>query len=175
MNMASVNSAPSPLQDNPGGRQQPSFTPKRPQILFLRLKTDNTIWLEAIIPIIPKACSSWTLLQHRGGSASPQEDRGEQSSKGVYFTSCFNDPWTAAQFPSYGRIPHGLHPQEELSQRPMRPVALTSLVMKAIERVINRHIFMLTDPLMDPLQFAYCAGRGGDDAKTLMDTVHKHL
>lgn len=45
----------------------------------------------------------------------------------------------------------------------LRPVALTSLVMKAMERVIKKHIVMVTDPLMDPLQFAYRAGRGVDD------------
>ena len=43
---------------------------------------------------------------------------------------------------------------------------LAPLVMKAMERVIKSHIITPTDPLMDPLQFAYCAGRGVDDATT---------
>ncbi len=47
------------------------------------------------------------------------------------------------------------------------PVALTSLVMKALERILKHHIIRATDFLIDPLQFACRAGRGVDDAKTL--------
>ena len=58
----------------------------------------------------------------------------------------------------------------------LRPVALTSLVMKAMEKIIKQHIIRATDPLMDPLQFAYRARRGVDDAKIfIMDSIHKHL
>ncbi len=58
----------------------------------------------------------------------------------------------------------------------LRPVALTSLVMKAMERILKHHIIRATDFLIDPLQFAYCAGRGVDDAKTfIIDGIHKHL
>lgn len=50
------------------------------------------------------------------------------------------------------------------------------LVMKAMERVIKKHIIKVTDQLMDPLQFAYRAGRGADGAKIyIMDTIQKHL
>ncbi len=56
-----------------------------------------------------------------------------------------------------------------------RPVALTSLVMKAMERLIKNHITMVTDWLMDPLRFAYQAGRGVKDAKIfILDTIYKH-
>ncbi|XP_042073451.1 uncharacterized protein LOC121813637 [Haplochromis burtoni] len=58
----------------------------------------------------------------------------------------------------------------------LRPVALTSLVMKAMEKIIKQHIVRATDPLMDPLQFAYRARRGVDDAKIfILDSIHKHL
>jgi len=58
----------------------------------------------------------------------------------------------------------------------LRPVALISLPMKAMERVIKNHIINTTNPFMDPLQFTYRAGRGVDDAKIfIMDTIHKHL
>ena len=57
-----------------------------------------------------------------------------------------------------------------------RPVALTSLVMKAIERIIKDHITKITDLMMDLLQFAYRAGRGVDDAKIfILNTIYKHL
>lgn len=59
----------------------------------------------------------------------------------------------------------------------LRSEALTSLVMKAMERVIKKkHIIKLTDQLMDSLQFTYRPGRGADDVKIyIMDTIHKHL
>jgi len=58
----------------------------------------------------------------------------------------------------------------------LRPVALTSLVMKAMERIIKDYITKETASQLDPLQFAYRTGRGVDDAKVFVtDIVHKHL
>ena len=58
----------------------------------------------------------------------------------------------------------------------LRPVALTSLVMKAMERIVKNSITQSVEHLMDPLQFAYRAGRGVDDAKIfLLETIHTHL
>ena len=45
-----------------------------------------------------------------------------------------------------------------------RPVALTSVVMKSFERLVLSHLKAITDPLLDPLQFAYRANRSVDDA-----------
>nr|BAB83841.1 ReO_6 [Oryzias latipes] len=45
-----------------------------------------------------------------------------------------------------------------------RPVALTSVVMKSFERLVLNHLKVITEPLLDPLQFAYRANRSGDDA-----------
>lgn len=47
----------------------------------------------------------------------------------------------------------------------LRPVALTSLLMKVLERIVKSHITRTVNPPMDPLQFAYRAGRGVDDAE----------
>lgn len=45
-----------------------------------------------------------------------------------------------------------------------------------MERIVKNHITRIVDPLMDPLQFAYRAGRGVDDAKIfILETVQKHL
>ncbi|KAI3360536.1 hypothetical protein L3Q82_002280 [Scortum barcoo] len=43
-------------------------------------------------------------------------------------------------------------------------VALTSHLMKALERIVLRHLRPLVSPNMDPLQFAYQPGIGVDDA-----------
>lgn len=47
----------------------------------------------------------------------------------------------------------------------MRPVALTSLVMKALERIVKSHITKSVNPRMDLLQFVYRTGRVVDTAK----------
>lgn len=118
--MASVNSAPSSHRTIQVAGSSPASLPNNLNFLFFsffsRFET-NTLWLEAIISLIPKACSNWTLLQHRGGGQSPEKDHGEQSSDGVYLSSGFNNLWRVAQFPSYGRIPHGPHPQEEAQSK----------------------------------------------------------
>ncbi|XP_078025258.1 uncharacterized protein LOC144463732 [Epinephelus lanceolatus] len=58
----------------------------------------------------------------------------------------------------------------------LKPVALISLVMKAMERVIKNYITKVTDPMLDLHQFAYWAGRGDEDANILiLDSIHKHL
>src|SRR4029434_6221213 len=46
----------------------------------------------------------------------------------------------------------------------LRPVALTSVVMKTIVRPVLTHLKAVTDPLLDPLQFAYRANRSVHDA-----------
>ncbi|KAI4905602.1 hypothetical protein NFI96_006894 [Prochilodus magdalenae] len=44
-----------------------------------------------------------------------------------------------------------------------RPVALTSVVMKTFESLVLSHLKDITNPLLDPLQFAYRANRSVDD------------
>ncbi len=45
-----------------------------------------------------------------------------------------------------------------------RPVALTSVVMKAFERILKNHICSSIPVTLDPLQFAYRPNRSTDDA-----------
>ena len=57
-----------------------------------------------------------------------------------------------------------------------RPVALTSIVMKCFERIVLSRLLPVTEPLADPLQFAYKRARGTDDATlTLLNHAHSHL
>ncbi len=57
-----------------------------------------------------------------------------------------------------------------------RPVALTALVMKQFEKLIKAELVAKTENLLDPLQFAYRAGRGVQDATaTLLNLLLKHL
>ena len=58
----------------------------------------------------------------------------------------------------------------------LRPVALTSLVMKCLEKLVKEEILSVVNPILDPLQFAYRPGRGVEDATcTLMDMLLLHL
>ncbi|XP_070180310.1 muscarinic acetylcholine receptor DM1-like [Littorina saxatilis] len=57
-----------------------------------------------------------------------------------------------------------------------RPVALTSVIMKVLERLILRHLRAFTGHLSDPLQFAYQANRSVDDAVAMgLHFVSQHL
>ena len=57
-----------------------------------------------------------------------------------------------------------------------RPVALTSVVMKSFERLVLSHLKSITDPLLDPLQFAYRANRSVDDAVNMaLHFILQHL
>ena len=57
-----------------------------------------------------------------------------------------------------------------------RLVALTSLVMKNFEKILKDEITSLISGRLDPLQFAYQAGKSVDDAKLfILHRAHKHL
>ncbi len=57
----------------------------------------------------------------------------------------------------------------ELSE--FRPVALTSLVMKNLEKILKNIIVSCIDGKLDPLQFAYQPDRGVEDAKLFILTT----
>ncbi len=57
-----------------------------------------------------------------------------------------------------------------------RPVALTSVVMKSLERLVLAYLKDITRPLLDPFQFAYRANRSVDDAVNMgLHYILKHL
>ena len=57
-----------------------------------------------------------------------------------------------------------------------RPVALTSLVMKTLEKIVKSLILSDTEKNLDPLQFAYRSRRGVEDAKLfILNKLYNHL
>ena len=57
-----------------------------------------------------------------------------------------------------------------------RPVALTSIIAKCMERIVCNQLIASVANRMDPLQFAYRARRGVEDATlTLFDLISSHL
>lgn len=57
-----------------------------------------------------------------------------------------------------------------------RPVALTSILIKTLEKLVNSEILKKAEHAFDPMQCAYRANKGGEDATvTLLDSVFKHL
>ena len=59
----------------------------------------------------------------------------------------------------------------------LRPVALTSIVMKCLERFVLNSLLPVCGPFLDPQQYAYKSGRGADDAILFFftDNVYKHV
>ena len=58
----------------------------------------------------------------------------------------------------------------------LRPVALTSLVMKSFEKLVKSELLSKTGQVLDPLQFAYRANRSVEDASLmLLNLLTKHL
>ena len=58
----------------------------------------------------------------------------------------------------------------------LRPVALTSSVIKVLERIILRRLNVLVDPFLDPLQFAYRQKRNVEDAVLyVLNKIYAHL
>ena len=57
-----------------------------------------------------------------------------------------------------------------------RPIALTSVIMKSLERILLQHLTSITKDKFDPCQFAYKKGCGTEDAVvTLVHLISKHL
>ncbi len=66
--------------------------------------------------------------------------------------------------------------QKSHSLHDFRPIALTSLAMKALEREVKSQLITVTGHKLDSLQFAYRTKRGVDDAKLfLLNTIHQYL
>ncbi|KAL8591097.1 hypothetical protein ACOMHN_058750 [Nucella lapillus] len=93
--------------------------------------------------------------------------------------SFFNIPWTLGTFLPYGRP----QPSSPSPKKPSpstlndyRPVALTSIPFKCLERIVLRRLLGATRPFQDPLQFAYSPNRSTEDAiNTVVHTVLHHL
>ena len=58
----------------------------------------------------------------------------------------------------------------------LRPIALTSVVMKCVEKIVLKRLRTYIEPVQDPLQFAYRHGRSVEDAILLfLDNIYRHL
>ncbi|KAF7656792.1 hypothetical protein LDENG_00036240 [Lucifuga dentata] len=58
----------------------------------------------------------------------------------------------------------------------LKPVALTSRVMKSFERLVKNELVSRVEGLLDPMQFAYRTSLGVEDATaTLLNLILKHL
>lgn len=63
-----------------------------------------------------------------------------------------------------------------VSLNDFRPVALTSLIMKTLEKIVKDELLKSVQDLLDPFQFAYRPNRGVEDAVcTLLNLIHTHL
>ena len=83
------------------------------------------------------------------------------------------------QFPDIWKISHIVPlPKSSKPRQPndFRPIALTSLTMKILEKLIKNQIVTTIKGKLDPLQFAYQAGKGVEDAQIfILNTLYRHL
>uniref|UniRef100_A0AAQ4Q5M4 Reverse transcriptase domain-containing protein n=1 Tax=Gasterosteus aculeatus aculeatus TaxID=481459 RepID=A0AAQ4Q5M4_GASAC len=89
------------------------------------------------------------------------------------FTDIFNTSLETCHVPGLHHHPCSQEAQDHRTQclQARRP-----LVMKSFERLVLTHLKSLTDPLLDPLQFAYRANRSVDDAVNMaLHYILQHL
>lgn len=192
--MASVNTASSPLRTIQVECSTPSSLPDDLNTFYTRFESDNTTQLEEAKSSLKPGSSALTFrtedvvsaLRRTRERSSPGPDnisgrvlRHCAGQLGSVFRTLFQHSFDSHTVPQLWKhstiipIPKKTKPK---TLNDLRPVALTSLVMKAMEKIIKQHIIRATDSLMDPLQFAYRAGRSVDDAKIfILDSIHKHL
>lgn len=90
--------------------------------------------------------------------------------QGLLDSSCVPYQWKESTIIPIPKKTHAKDPKD------FRPVALTSLLCKCMERVVGSHLSGAVTGRLDPLQFAYKAKRGVEDATlTLLDTVTRQL
>ena len=78
--------------------------------------------------------------------------------------------WKTAHIKPLPKIPC---PKEH---KDFRPIALTSVIMKSLERILLQYLVSTTKDKLDPYQFAYKQGCGTEDAvATLVHIITKHL
>ncbi|CAM4658728.1 unnamed protein product [Leuciscus chuanchicus] len=169
-NMAAVNSVSSSCKPIQVAGSSSTSLPNDLNSFYTRFEKDNSIQLESIISTLRPDDYGISIntsevvraLKRTKKNTAPGPD-----------DICGQTLWHCAE--QLGVIPI---PKKGTTRvlNDLRPVALTSLVMKAMERIIKEHITKATSSMMDPLQFAYQAGRGVDDAKIfILNIIHKHL
>ena len=95
------------------------------------------------------------------------------------FTNIFNKSLSCQSVPScfkFSSITPVPKKPKISSLNDLRPVALTSVVMKVFERLVLKYLKIVVKELMDAFQFAYTANRSVEDAVSLaLHLVLKHL
>lgn len=192
--MASVNTAVSTPRTIQVKCSNPTSLPDDLNAFYTRFESDNSTQLEEARSSLTPGSSALTfrtedvvraLRRTRERSSTGPDNISSRVLRhcagqlGVVFQTLFQHSMDSHTVPQLWKhstvipIPKKNNPQ---TLNDLRPVALTSLVMKAMEKIIKQHIICQTESLLDPLQFAYRARRGVDDAKIfIMDTIHKHL
>ncbi|KAK3563807.1 hypothetical protein QTP86_034657 [Hemibagrus guttatus] len=126
--------------------------------LFKRLNTRKATGPDSVSP---------SLLKHCANQLSP------------VFTDIFNTSLETCHVPACFKT-SAIVPVPKKTKitglNDYRPIALTSVVMKSFERLVLSYLKDITDPLLDPLQFAYRANRSVDDAVNMaLHFILQHL
>ncbi|KAK3531919.1 hypothetical protein QTP70_034420, partial [Hemibagrus guttatus] len=137
-----------------------SLTIKEEEVnrLFKRLNTRKATGPDSVSP---------SLLKHCANQLSP------------VFTDIFNTSLETCHVPACFKT-SAIVPVPKKTKitglNDYRPVALTSVVMKSFECLVLSYLKDITDPLLDPLQFAYRTNRSVDNAVNMaLHFILQHL
>ena len=136
----------------------PIFEEKETSSLFKRLKINKAFGPDKISNTILKLCPTQLA---------------------VPFTVLFNWSFKDHKLPSIWKtseiVPTPKKPKINVLND-LRPVALTSVVVKCFEKLVLSRLLPAVYPYQDPNQFAYKSKRSVDDAIALFfDNIYKHL
>ena len=93
----------------------------------------------------------------------------------IIFNECFSTKTVPAAWKTTCIVPVPKRPVIS-SLNDLRPVALTSAVMKVCERVVLCKLDSLVKDCIDPVQFAYRKNRSTDDAVLyVLENICSHL
>ena len=93
----------------------------------------------------------------------------------IIFNECFSTKTVPAAWKTTCIVPVPKRPVIS-SLNDLRPVALTSVVMKVCERVVLCKLDSLVKDYVDPFQFAYRRNRSTDDAVLyVLENICSHL
>ena len=140
--------------------QEQTFQTTEDQVrsLFNKVNPNKAVGPDSISPRILKLCSN-------------------QLAKifSVIFNMCFSSQTVPAVWKKSCIVPV---PKKNVitCMNDLRPVALTSAVMKVCERIVLQHLKKLVINFIDPLQFAYQQNRSTDDAiLILLHKIYSHI
>ena len=115
---------------------------------------------------------------HGPDNVTPKVLKTCSSQLAVPFTNIFNLSISHHKLPLIWRTSEIVpvpKKQKVTTLNDLRPVALTSVLVKCLEKLVLRILLPFIEPFQDPYQFAYKSKRSVDDAVSVFLTIFMHI